>query len=135
MTCAEADRIRREGPGLVVERMDGLARVILTCSVDHADVIKARWEQLRCARQLAQGHPEQAGLKLGASDNLMEEPEIVYELFSRPLIPNTCTCKWCQGLPEWPESFGESGAASARAVPQRVEAMRPASSNVLTSTE
>lgn len=27
MTCAEADRIRREGPGLTVERLDGAARV------------------------------------------------------------------------------------------------------------
>ena len=27
MTCAEADRIRRERPGLVVERLDGVARV------------------------------------------------------------------------------------------------------------
>lgn len=114
MTCAEADRIRREGPGLTVERMDGVARVILTCSVDHADIIKARWEQLRCARQLAEGHPEQSGLKLGLSDNLLEELDIVYGLFT---------------------VFGESGAASARAVPQRVEAMPPASPNVLTGTE
>ena len=27
MTCAEADRIRREGPILTVERLDGVARV------------------------------------------------------------------------------------------------------------
>ena len=120
MTCTEADRVKREGPTLTVERMDGVARVILTCSVDHADIIKARWEQLRCVRQLAEGHPEQAGLKLGASDNLREELEIVYGLFSRPPIPNTCTCKWCKGLPEWPESFGEAGPQAPETVPQRV---------------
>jgi len=99
MTCAEADRIRREGPGLTVERMDGVARVILTCSVDHADIIKARFEQLRCVRQLAEGHPEQAGLRLGASDNLLEELEIVYGLFT---------------------SFGGAEPQAPETVPQRV---------------
>ncbi len=82
MTCAEADRIRREGPGVVVERLDGVARVILTCSVDYADIIKARLEQMRCARQLAEGNPETEGLKLGLADNLLEELEIVYGIFT-----------------------------------------------------
>lgn len=82
MTCAEADRIRREGPSVVIERLDGVARVSLTCSVDQADVIKARLEQLRCARQLAEGHPERDGLKLGMADNLSEELDIVYGLFT-----------------------------------------------------
>jgi len=102
MTCAEADSIKQNGPQVVVERLDGVARVILTCSVDQAE--------LRCARQLAEGHPEREGLKLGMGDNFSEEMEIMYGLFT---------------------SFGESGAASARACgPRNAEALPPASPEV-----
>lgn len=61
------------------------------------------------------------------TDNLREELEIVYELFSRPPIPNTCKCKWCKGLPEWPESFGESREGERQSATASVaEALRPA---------
>ena len=49
---------------------------------DSRDLERCRAEQMRCVRQLAEGHPEQSGLRLGLADNFAEELEIVYGLFT-----------------------------------------------------
>lgn len=54
-----------------------------------ADLERCRAEQARCVRQLAEGHTEQHGLRMGLTDWFAEELELEYGLFT---------------------SFGDSGA-------------------------
>lgn len=71
MTCAEADRIRREGPGLVVERMDGVARVSYQAILTEQQESRAALLEANAGPRPLTAH--QHGLAMWLADLVAEE--------------------------------------------------------------
>ena len=101
MTCAEADRIRREGPSLTVERLDGAARFSYEAILTEQQEAKVALLASGVVTRPLTIH--QHGLVMWLADLVAEE-----------IL-----------------SSGESGGASARACASQAEAPPAASPDVL----
>ena len=97
LTCTEADRIRREGPSLTVERMDGVARVSYQAILSEQQEARAALAEANAGPRPLTLH--QHGLAMWLADLVAEEILSFGE--AGPQAPET--------LPQVPE------AAAARA--------------------